>query len=626
MITARRLRLSLWLALLALLALSQLVFWQDSTDPFAPVELAVIKLLVPLGLLPWLLASGADWKSLFKAWPARLLAAWAAWLWVSAALSPFKADGFKTAFEYTLYALLFFLPAVCNARQRHALLSAFLTASLLSAAYGVFQHFGIDPWKWSTDFSGRPLGTIGNPNFFGGHLVLAWGLSLAWLLSAPKGKRLYPGVAFGLLTLVQWYSRTVGVWLGMAGTAVFAYGFLVLPAGAWVRERWGWTVKRLLLGLAGASLLAGLVWVSPPGQHLLGKLREEKGLSVVNRSMMWKVAVDLWRTAPIQGAGLAAYRPLYPKFQADILAAEKDRHWNYVVTWLPHENFLYLLSETGLIGLGLFCSFWSLAGLQGWRRAAAGERWALAALLATVGMVGVSLLNTFSNIPPTALGFFFLLGLLAWPPLAGPRQGAAPEAVPLAAPKPIGIEALIACAVLALVMGTFACRELVANRFTREAGRYSKREDAPGAVLLYQHAAALGVANFTPQSLVGVDFQLGESLRKAGQIEAAIAAYRADLVPNPWAPETHNMLGAALGQLGASTRRGDLVDEGAAHLRLAEQLNPGYTTALLNLGGSYMVLGNISGAAQAWQELLSYEPGNEQAKAYLAGLPKAKRP
>jgi len=186
------------------------------------------------------------------------------------------------------------------------------------------------------------------------------------------------------------------------------------------------------------------------------------------------------------------------------------------------------------------------------------------------------------------------------------------------------MELLVGSAILALVMAVFAGRELTANRFTRQAGRAAKAEDHLLAAKFNERASALNVANFTPQSLVGVDFQRGEALRKSNQIEAAIAAYRADLGPNPWAPETHNMLGAALGQWGAMNRNATLVDEGAQHLRLAALLNPGYTTALLNLGGSYSVLGNVSGAAGAWQELLQYEPDNANAKAYLAGLKPAK--
>jgi O-antigen ligase len=598
-----------WLGLLALLVLPQLCFWQDSTDPFAPVELALIKVLVPLALLPWLLGAGEKAAVLVRSWPARLLLGWAAWLWVSAILSPFSADGFKTALEYGLYASAFWLPAVCSAPQRRALLWAFFGASLLAALYGIAQHFHQDPWMWSTDFTGRPLGTIGNPNFFGGHLVLAWGLGLGWLLAARPGQRRWPLLAFGTLSLVQWYSRSVGPWLGMAASALLALGLLLTPAGAALRARNGLTRGALLKGLGALALVLALLFASPFGQSFRGRMASEKGLSVTNRLMMWRVATDLWKTAPLQGAGLGAYRPLYPKFQAAVLQAEPKAGWNYVVTWLPHENYLYLLCETGLIGLGLFLAFWGAALWQGLGRAVQGDREALMALLAAAGLLGSSLLNTFSNIAPTALGFFFLCGLLAW--------SARPEPLP---ERRLSTEALVAALIATLVLGVPPLKELVANRLTREAGRYAKRGDNAGAVPFARKAADQGHINFTPQSLVGVNFQLGEALRNSGQIEAAIAAYREDLKANPWAPEVHNMLGAALGQWGTMNRRADWVSESADHLRLADELNPGYAAALLNLGGSYMILGNYSGAATAWEKLLTVEPNNEQAKAYLQQL------
>ncbi|HXC63019.1 MAG TPA: hypothetical protein VNZ67_01615, partial [bacterium] len=60
----RALHQMFWLGLLALVALPQLCFWQDSTDPFAPVELALVKTLLPLCLLPWLWQAGLDWGAL----------------------------------------------------------------------------------------------------------------------------------------------------------------------------------------------------------------------------------------------------------------------------------------------------------------------------------------------------------------------------------------------------------------------------------------------------------------------------------------------------------------------------------------------------------------------------------
>lgn len=598
-----------WLGLLALLVLSQLAFWQQSTDPFAPVQALVIKLLVPLCLLPWLWRHAPGQGALLKPWPARLLLAWMAWLWVAAVLSPFADDGLKTALEYNLYASAFFLPAACTLAQRRVLLAAFLAAAVLAAGYGFLQHFGVDFWLWSTDFGGRPLGTIGNPNFFGGHLVLAWGLGLAWLIGAGPGRRRLPALVFALLSVVQWWSRSVGPWLGMAGAAALALALLLAPGAGVLRQRAGLTRARILQGLGAGLLLGALFLASPPGQALRHKLGQEKAVSVTNRLMMWKAAVELWQRAPLQGAGLGSYRPLYPDIQAGILAREPEAGWNYVVTWLPHQNYLYLLAETGLLGLGLFMAFWLAVLARGWARARDGDREALGPLLACAGLLGVGLLNTFSNIAPTALGFFFLAGLLAWP-----------ARDPAPALRPLGAEALAASLVLALGLGLPAGRELAANRLTREAARYERRDQHAAAVAFWRKAAEQGHANFTPQSLVGVHYRLGEALRMSGRLAEAVEAYRQDLKANPHAPEVHNMLGAALGQMGAQALRADWVAQSVEHLAEAERLNPGYGAALLNLGGSRMILGDYSGAAQAWEKLLRHEPGHAEARAYLQGL------
>ena len=604
-----------WSCLLAAFLGGQLVFWQDSSDPFAPVQGFWLKVFLPLGAVPFLTSRWPALKDFARTWPARAAFAWMAWLWVAAFLGPveFHADAFKTAFEYCLYTLPFFIAAVASASERRALWTTLLSGSLVAAFYGFCQHFSVDPWRWSTNFGGRPLGTIGNPNFFGGHLLLAWGLCLAAFLHASAEKRWRWAGALVLLFLVMLYTITVGVWLGMAFSLVLAWAYCASNGGEAVFKRWNFPRASFWKASGIGALLLAVVCLSPPGRHRILEFRDGKNNSIVNREMMWKAAISLWKTAPVQGAGLCTYRPLYPKLQAEILNTEKDKGWNYVVTWLPHQNYLYWLSETGLIGLGLFLFFWGLCMAVGWKRAADGEPLLFGALLALAGLLGASFLNTFSNIAPTAFGAAFCLGLLALKPGAANAQKHA-------AAEGIALEAWALTLIAAFLLGQSGGIELLANRYTRQAGRAEKREDRAEGAILNDHAAALGVANFTQQALVGVRFNQGEDLRQTGHLPEAIEAYRKDLGPNPWAPEVHNMLGDSLGQLGAATRRGDLVAEGAEHLRTAAWLNPGYSTALINLGGSYMTLGNLSGAAQAWTEVLHYEPDNKEALGYLQML------
>jgi Flp pilus assembly protein TadD len=98
----------------------------------------------------------------------------------------------------------------------------------------------------------------------------------------------------------------------------------------------------------------------------------------------------------------------------------------------------------------------------------------------------------------------------------------------------------------------------------------------------------------------------------------AIQAYQADFEENPNSPETHNMLGAALGQEGQN-------EASLQQLQEAIRLSPGYSGAMLNLGIAYVASKNLSGAAEAWENLLKLEPDNQQARQYLGTLSQMQR-
>src|SRR5260221_7698744 len=187
----KRLQQIPFLALLLLLFGMQLVFWQECQDPFNAVELAWAKILAPLSVLPLLLSRWPGWRLLLKSRAAQAAAAWLLWMLFSAQASQNPEAASKIAFEFSLYTLLFFVPALLSPAEQRRALIAFFAACMIAGFYGIAQHFGVDPWAWSTDFAGRPLGTLGNPNFFGGHLVMAWGLCLGLLVTAPAGKRFF---------------------------------------------------------------------------------------------------------------------------------------------------------------------------------------------------------------------------------------------------------------------------------------------------------------------------------------------------------------------------------------------------------------------------------------------------
>lgn len=117
---------------------------------------------------------------------------------------------------------------------------------------------------------------------------------------------------------------------------------------------------------------------------------------------LWRVAVKEFESAPLGGAGAGSYSFGY----------YRDRATNRNLSD-PHSLFFSLLSETGIVGVGLFFLFLGgcVAALrQGWRRLdAAARRHALAPAAAGLVLVGQSMVDWIWLIPGlTAIGLFLL--------------------------------------------------------------------------------------------------------------------------------------------------------------------------------------------------------------------------
>ncbi|MFN3608915.1 MAG: sulfotransferase [Hyphomonas sp.] len=141
-------------------------------------------------------------------------------------------------------------------------------------------------------------------------------------------------------------------------------------------------------------------------------------------------------------------------------------------------------------------------------------------------------------------------------------------------------------------------------------------------------------------------------LREAGQIQDAIAAYRALLAEYPALPDSWYNLGWLLRQMGMGVdalaayeealKRGvqgaeevhlnraailsDAMarpDEAKAELQKALTLNPNYLAALINLGNLHEDLGERAEAKAVYERAHALAPQNATALARLAGLGKA---
>lgn len=290
-----------------------------------------------------------------------------------------SGDPSQSLLGFVRYAQIFVLvPAAVvlmlrDRRDFRVLAGAVVALGLAQGAVGVVQFAtGTGASYQGRDI--RAVGTFGALDVMGMSTVVSYGLviALALGLAPPPGapRRLRPvalGCAVALLVpLALSFSR--GAWIA---TAVAALAVLFLSG---LR-----TALRTLLVVAAVGVV--LVGGTDVGGRMLGErlgsiteVSNAPDRSVMDRYALWAAAVDIWREAPATGVGIKGF-PDYRDGHASLgLSSGSDTagagiggfHREPLLS--PHDMYLLVLSEQGLIGLTLLAGSWAALAVRGLTR------------------------------------------------------------------------------------------------------------------------------------------------------------------------------------------------------------------------------------------------------------------
>ncbi|WP_329064781.1 O-antigen ligase family protein [Streptomyces sp. NBC_01429] len=210
----------------------------------------------------------------------------------------------------------------------------------------------------------RAVGTFGPTDVMGMATVVAYGLVIAvgFALGAtdgsPRGQRAAALVCAGLLTVPLVLSFSRGAWIA---TAV-AVGLQLLLSGP--RRA---AVAVLTAGALGVVLVGGLGLGSQLVTDRLGSIAEVADApdqSVTDRYTMWAAATDMWRTRPVTGVGLKGF-PAHRDSHASLaLSSGSDTAgaglgFQRQPLLSPHNMYLLVLSEQGLLGVLTLVGSWA---------------------------------------------------------------------------------------------------------------------------------------------------------------------------------------------------------------------------------------------------------------------------
>ncbi|QDY78744.1 O-antigen ligase family protein [Streptomyces qinzhouensis] len=261
---------------------------------------------------------------------------------------------------------------VRDARDFRAVTGALVVLALVQGAIGVHQYAtGTGASYMGEDI--RAVGTFGPTDVMGMATVVAYGLlaSAALALRAPKGAPvpLRPAAAGAAVLLVVplGLSFSRGAWIA---TAVAALAMLLL---AGVRR----ALAVLAVTVAATVVLVGGFGV---GSAMIGarlssitQVTDAPDRSVTDRYTMWAAAESMWRENPLTGVGLKGF-PDHRDSHATIgLSSGSDtagagQQFLRQPLLSPHNMYLLILSEQGLLGAVAFAGSWAALLVGGVRR------------------------------------------------------------------------------------------------------------------------------------------------------------------------------------------------------------------------------------------------------------------
>lgn len=308
-------------------------------------------------------------------------------------------------------------------RDFAVLAGAVVLLALFQGAVGAYQYATATGASYQGEDI-RAVGTFGAVDVMGMSTLVSYGvvLALAYGLFPPPGSprslRTVALTAAGALAVPLVVSFSRGAWIATAVAALV----LLLLAGRRL------ALRTLAVTGALAVVLVGGVGV---GTELVGerldsitRVTDAPDQSVTDRYSMWAAATAMWLQDPLTGVGpkgFAAHRDGHASLAlssgSDTAGAGSGFHREPLLS--PHNMYLLVLSEQGLLGLTTLVGSWAallLLGLRRLRTERLASGTAPACGLAAVGLLVWQLVDfLYADIGgPSTVLTALVLGLVAW--------------------------------------------------------------------------------------------------------------------------------------------------------------------------------------------------------------------
>ena len=256
-------------------------------------------------------------------------------IFASSALAIYPSISWSRWFTFVDWYVIYFLiiNVVTTAERYFIVLAIFLIANFKMSFFGartwLERGMGFTPW-----------GLKGPPGFFDN----SSDFSSEMLMFAP--------IAFELALFLKPRARRVTYWFLMLGAVTGAMTVLGASSrgsqvalafqGAWIAIQ----RKLKLRVLVGIVLLAGLGFAMLPAAEKARFLRSGTDKTSVQRLDYWRAGLRMIEHHPVFGVGFFNFAPVYAVQEPSKLFDGRAQ--------LPHNIFIQVGTDAGLVGLGIF--------------------------------------------------------------------------------------------------------------------------------------------------------------------------------------------------------------------------------------------------------------------------------
>ncbi|MDR4505200.1 MAG: O-antigen ligase family protein [Candidatus Scalindua sp.] len=272
-----------------------------------------------------------------------------------------------------VYVILFYTVVHFIERKRvPVFLDVIISTACVAAVYGIFQHFGLDLYQWSTDFGFgiRVSSTFGHPAFFSAFLIMVIPLVLVKIFSRRiwYQSALYMAI-LALLLFAFYYTKTRAAFLGLLISSIFFFSLIGKKTLFTHKIRTAVTLS-ILIGISVSSNISDKTSVfgrftqdihsvesrdPDPARTEIG-YTDRLGGTMAMRVFQYLTGIEIIKDYPLLGIGPDTLGMLYPQYLSKVYK-KRNKQGNFENQNRIHNDILDMAVSRGFLGLGVYVWF-----------------------------------------------------------------------------------------------------------------------------------------------------------------------------------------------------------------------------------------------------------------------------